>query len=245
MRTLYLGLDEEGGVCDVSSDKKCRPVGTTRMRKRAFDILECRKSVLIIFSNIASYLSLPSVNVSRDILLVIADFLSNAEDYYVEIALEVFAKLSVDYENRQRIGGCDDETLLLIFKPLLHMLPCEERIVMTRHQDLAHLETVVMAMYNLSSLSREEVRKSMVGTTGLIGRLLKLTLTLARRQPEYEQNPFLVLCRRAVETLKMVSKDNKGALLVHTEQLLNAILNPYIDLVIVQELEAALYPGEL
>ncbi|CAG8478499.1 8711_t:CDS:2 [Racocetra fulgida] len=110
---FLLGVNEK-----VKADRDTKDNRIRITRKKAYDILELRKSVIIILSNIAAYLTLPSIYVARDLLVVIADFLDNTDDYYAQVALEVFAKISVSYENRQRIGGCDESTLTTVLERL-------------------------------------------------------------------------------------------------------------------------------
>jgi len=45
--------------------------------------------------------------------------------------------------------------------------------------------------------------------------------------------------------LKILAKGNEESFLVYTEQLLYALLNPYIDAVVVKDLENVMYPGDV
>ncbi|CAG8669045.1 527_t:CDS:1 [Acaulospora colombiana] len=171
MRILYVGEDD-CHLEDTETSSKARKGRTKRIRKRAYEILELRKSVLIILSNIAAYLPLSSICLTRDLLMVIADFLDCADDYYAQVALEVFSKMSVSYENRQRIGGCDEATLTIVFEKLAGMLSQGEnnvglsifRGVLTRplSQDLPYVATLVMAYFNFAHLSGVRVFSALV-----------------------------------------------------------------------------------
>ncbi|CAG8544915.1 12252_t:CDS:2 [Ambispora gerdemannii] len=208
----------------------------------ALDILDYRKSMLIILSNIASYLILPSVSISRDLLAMLADFLEHTEDYYAQVALEVLAKISVAYENRQLIGGCPESTILSVFNCLIRMLPRGDRIDPNRAlQELANLESVVMALYNLACLSNETLRRRMANTAGFVHRMLKMSITLA----SISNDIFIILCRRAIETLKLLAKGNESVFLVYNEQLMHALLTPYIDPIVERDLESIMYPGDV
>ncbi|CAG8646515.1 6852_t:CDS:2, partial [Ambispora leptoticha] len=212
-------------------------------KRGALDILDYRKSMLTILSNIASYLILPSVSISRDLLSILADFLEHTEDYYAQVALEVLAKISVAYENRQLIGGCSESTILSLFNCLIRMLPRGDRIDANRVlQELANLESVVMALYNLACLSNESLRRKMVNTAGFVPRMLKMSITLASIGNDPNTSVFTILCRRAIETLKVLAKGNQSVFLVYTEQLMHALLTPYIDPVVERDLESIMYP---
>ncbi|CAJ0766415.1 8100_t:CDS:2, partial [Entrophospora sp. SA101] len=201
-------------------------------RKKAYDILEYRKSVLIILSNIAGYVLIPSIPVASELLLIISDFLNNSDDYYAQIALEVLSKLTVSYENRQKFGECDEDTLKSIFEKLVRLLPKAEK--------LPFLATLIMSFFNFASLSNETMKKRIITTPGFINRMLKMTLVLAsvrNIRTGVNEVDCVMLARRSMEMLKVLAKGNKESFLVYNEQLLNALLTPYIDPVVVKDLE--------
>jgi hypothetical protein len=245
MRVLYIGYEDsfkQYNENDIESDAKIKRIRA--IRKKAYDILELRKSVLIILSNIAAYVPLPSIYVARDLLILIADFIDSMDDYYSQVALEVFAKLSVSYDNRQRIGGCDESTLISFFNCLVQMLPKGENNIIAggggrlMPQELPYL---IMAFYNFACLSGEGLRKKIISTPGFINRMLKMSMLLAHNRDE----DCIMLARRAMETLKVLAKGNEESFLVYTEQLLSALLSPYIDPVVVKDLESVMYPGDV
>jgi hypothetical protein len=248
MRILYIGCDDnymQDNENDIGSDVKTKRIKA--IRKRAYDVLELRKSVLIILSNIAAYVPLPSIYVARDLLILIADFMDSMDDYYSQVALEVFAKLSVSYDNRQRIGGCDESTLTLFFNCLIQMLPKGENSIIgggggrLMAQELPYL---VMALYNFACLSGEGMRKKIVSTPGFINRMLKMSILLASIRDNRDED-CIMLSRRAMEMLKVLAKGNEESFLVYTEQLLSALLTPYIDPVVVKDLESVMYPCDV
>ncbi|KAF0400453.1 SWI/SNF chromatin-remodeling complex subunit SWI1 [Gigaspora margarita] len=261
MCVLYIGEDDDF-LLDVNekvkADRDIKDNRTRITRKKAYDILELRKSVIIILSNIAAYLTLPSIYVARDLLVVIADLLDNTDDYYAQVALEVFAKISVSYENRQRIGGCDESTLTTVLERLVRMLPQGENSigyaigngVITRPsmQELPYLAMLVMSFFNFACLSGEVMRKKMVSTPGFINRMLKMSITLASVRDNRIGNnddDCIMLARRTMEMLKILAKGNEECFLIYTEQLLFALLTPYIDPIVVKDLETVIYPGDI
>nr|CAG8582844.1 1068_t:CDS:10 [Entrophospora candida] len=234
-------------------------------RKKAYDILEYRKSVLIILSNIAGYVLIPSIPVASELLLIISDFLNNSDDYYAQIALEVLSKLTVSYENRQKFGECDEDTLKSIFEKLVRLLPKAESNIFgggnisssnssynnnyynsniithtSSIQELPFLATLIMSFFNFASLSNETMKKRIITTPGFINRMLKMTLVLAsvrNIRTGVNEVDCVMLARRSMEMLKVLAKGNKESFLVYNEQLLNALLTPYIDPVVVKDLE--------
>ncbi|CAG8450890.1 6745_t:CDS:2 [Diversispora eburnea] len=252
MRTLYVGEDD-GSNEIIKVISKTDENGERMILKRAYDVLELRKSVLIILSNIAAYLQLPSINIAKDLLVIIIDFLDCSDDYYAQVALEVFSKISVSYENRLRIGGCDEETLTMAFERLAKMLNLRESsfglgiggVTRPSMNNLSFLATLVMACFNFASLSGESMRKKMISTPGFISRMLKLSTTLANIRGNNNDEDCLMLARRAMEMLKVLAKGNEESFLVYTSQLLEALLTPYIDPVVIKDLEAVIYPGDV
>ncbi|CAG8477857.1 13464_t:CDS:2 [Funneliformis mosseae] len=246
MRILYIGCDDNYMKDTYMKDKANR---IKVIRKKAYYILELRKSVLIILSNIAAYIPLPSIYVARDLLTLIGDFMDSMDDYYSQIALEVFAKLSVSYDNRQRIGGCDESTLTYFFNCLIQMLPKIENIIhggggRLMAQELPYLATLVMAFYNFVCLSGEGMRKKIISTPGFINRMLRMAIALAGIRDNRDED-CIMLARRAMEMLKVLAKGNEECFLVYNEQLLLALFTPYIDHVVVKDLESIMYPGDL
>ncbi|CAI2168540.1 2583_t:CDS:2 [Funneliformis geosporum] len=253
MRILYIGCDDNymqntyNSENDFGSDLKAKRIKV--IRKRAYYILELRKSVLIILSNIAAYIPLPSIYVARDLLTLIGDFMDSMDDYYSQIALEVFSKLSVSYDNRQRIGGCDESTLTSFFHCLIQMLPKIENVIhggagRLVAQDLPYLATLVMAIYNFVCLSGEGMRKKIISTPGFISRMLRMAISLAGIRDNRDED-CIMLARRAMEMLKVLAKGNEECFLVYNEQLLLALFTPYIDHVVVKDLESIMYPGDV
>ncbi|CAJ0762666.1 4698_t:CDS:2, partial [Entrophospora sp. SA101] len=231
-------------------------------RKKAYDILEYRKIVLIILSNIAGYVSMPSILAARDLLLIISDFLNNSDDYYAQIALEVLSKLTVSYENRQKVSECDEDTLKSIFEKLVRLLPKVESDIYSRYnyngniithtssfQELPFLATLIMSFFNFASLNNETMKKRIIATSGFINRMLKMTLILAsirNIRTGANEEDCVMLARRSMEMLKVLAKGNKESFLLYNEQLLNALLIPYIDPVVVKDLETiVIYPEAL
>lgn len=251
VRALYVGEDDGSNEIIRGAISKVEENGVRMIYKRAYDILELRKSVLIILSNIAAYLQLPSINVAKDLLVIIADFLDCTDDYYAQVALEVFAKISVSYENRLRIGGCDEETLTIVFERLAQMLNIGENFLgfgaRPSVKDLSFLATLVMACFNFASLSGEAMKKKMISTPGFISRMLRLSITLAniRDIRSSHDEDCIMLARRAMEMLKVLAKGNVEDFLIYTKQLLDALLTPYIDPVVVRDLESVIYPGDV
>ncbi|CAJ0762964.1 24787_t:CDS:2 [Entrophospora sp. SA101] len=231
-------------------------------RKKAYDILEYRKIVLIILSNIAGYVSMPSILAARDLLLIISDFLNNSDDYYAQIALEVLSKLTVSYENRQKVSECDEDTLKSIFEKLVRLLPKVESDIYSRYnyngniithtssfQELPFLATLIMSFFNFASLNNETMKKRIIATSGFINRMLKMTLILAsirNIRTGANEEDCVMLARRSMEMLKVLAKGNKESFLLYNEQLLNALLIPYIDPVVVKDLETiVIYPVDI
>ncbi|RUO95640.1 hypothetical protein BC936DRAFT_143556 [Jimgerdemannia flammicorona] len=83
------------------ADKWEQRKGGGYVNVREMDILDHRKSVLLILSNIVPFMTLRSTEVATALVALVSDFLrSGPETYYAQVAIEVWSKMSVSYDNR-------------------------------------------------------------------------------------------------------------------------------------------------
>ncbi|KAL1919563.1 uncharacterized protein VTP21DRAFT_2256 [Calcarisporiella thermophila] len=148
--------EEVGDDAEVGSNCSRR---RKRKRARALDVLEMRKSVLVILSNIASNTLLHSLEVANIIVAVIHDMLGARNSHYSFVALEAFVKLSINHENRCLLAQIDMSRLEALVDAVLSTLLSEffpsGRLVhpaMMTSTMLAHLETLLMCLYNMVEL---------------------------------------------------------------------------------------------
>ncbi|KAI8351378.1 hypothetical protein B0O80DRAFT_456369 [Mortierella sp. GBAus27b] len=134
--------------------------------------------------------------------------------------------------------------LLPLFETLSAML-AKVLTMVTEHQviglvmsssALAHLETLMLATYNLAVLSDADFRRYMVLHPGFVGGLLKLGLMLSDvRIPAYTSAG-----KRTVETLRVVSKENEHLLVQYTEVIARAVMQPNIHPKVLDDLMSVL-----
>lgn len=127
---------------------------------RRMDTLDFRKSVLIIFSNIAMSLTLSRSDVASTFIRLVHDFLAYGPDtYYSLLAIETWAKVAVNYENRKLFATLIDDgsmTLLeniwvelaVLIRRDFFLVDGKFMINLTAGQ-LAILEYAIMGLYNI------------------------------------------------------------------------------------------------
>lgn len=118
-------------------------------------------------------------------------------------------------------------TMVTEQQSLAHIMP---------HSALAHLETLMLATYNLAVLSEADFRRYMVVQPGFVGGLLRLGVMLSDvRTPAYTS-----VGMRTVETLRVVSKDNEHLLVQYTEVIAKAAMQPHIHPKVLDDLMCVL-----
>ncbi|KAG0307313.1 hypothetical protein BGZ98_000594, partial [Dissophora globulifera] len=113
--------------------------------------------------------------------------------------------------------------------------PTSTALVMP-HSALAHLETLMLAMYNLAVLSEADFRRYMVVQPGFVSGLLRLSVMLA----DVRTPAFTSASMRTVETLRVVSKDNEDLLVQYTEVIAKAAMQPHIHPKVLDDLMCVL-----
>ncbi|RUS13034.1 hypothetical protein BC937DRAFT_86451 [Endogone sp. FLAS-F59071] len=92
------------------ADKWEKRKGGGYVNVREMDILDHRKSVLIILSNIVAFMTLRSAEIATALVALVGDFLrSGPETYYSQVAIEVWSKMSVSYDNRLILETLDTQ----------------------------------------------------------------------------------------------------------------------------------------
>ncbi|KAI9232265.1 MAG: hypothetical protein BYD32DRAFT_173136 [Podila humilis] len=101
---------------------------------------------------------------------------------------------------------------------------------------LAHLEMLMLAMFNLAVLSEPGFKRYMVLQPGFVSGLLRLGVLLADiRTPAYTS-----VSMRTVETVRVIAKDNESLLVQFTEMIAKAAMQPYIHPKVLDDLMCVL-----
>ncbi|KAF9401898.1 hypothetical protein BGZ94_005064, partial [Podila epigama] len=261
-------IKKEGSISSTSKSR-------TRTRDEwlpetgALTILEHRKDVLTILSNLAGYMTLPDGDTAQWIMMMLLDFLQVHDTYYASLALEVTAKLGISHENRVLLASVDRELRMAhlrqkkgsgsaasrangsagnqyqanshgnkhslytsdeknsgktweqggFLQPLFQLLSTMVAQALTTvtsqppgstlpNSALAHLEMLMLALFNLAVLSEAGFRRHMALQPGFVSGLLRLGVLLADiRTPSYTSASM-----RTVETVRVIAKDNEGLL---------------------------------
>jgi hypothetical protein len=179
---------------------------------RRMDTLDFRKSILMIFSNISIYLTLPLQSMTVFTQLI-HDFLVHGPDtYYSLLAIETWTKLTVNHDNRQvlhslLVKSTDMYGLLeTIWTELTAVIrrdffSNEGRVMhaMTSNQ-LAILELTVIGLYNIIAIVESEIVKQQLAQSNksVAMMILRLCITLAE-----SGNPqFSLVTKRGMELIR-------------------------------------------
>ncbi|ORZ05949.1 hypothetical protein BCR41DRAFT_174415 [Lobosporangium transversale] len=128
------------------------------------------------------------------------------------------------------------QSLSAMLGKVLTIVTEQQRALVMPHSTLAHLETLMLATYNLAALSEVDFRRYMAVQPGFVAGLLKLSVALADvRTPAYTSASM-----RTVETLRVISKDNEHLLVQYTELIAKAAMQPHIHPKILDDLMCVL-----
>lgn len=150
--------DEQG---KDTSGREAWFVGVRRM-----DTLDFRKSILLIFSNIAMLLHIRHPDMAGTFIRLTHDFLTNGPDtYYAMLAAETWAKISVNYENRKSFAKLAEKTSMDSLQEIWMELSSVIRrdfftsdgkvAIQLAGSQLATLEYTVMGLYSIVAILAE------------------------------------------------------------------------------------------
>lgn len=128
--------------------------------------------------------------------------------FFSDMALEAFSSVAQPDTNRQRLGKIlDDDVLVNFGATLFKLLPVSDMDfqMLKTEARLAYCERIAMSLFNLAYLGNANVKrrlKTLPGAKGIVFRCIK---RLMRVNADYNRNPFSVLTRRLVETLRILS----------------------------------------
>jgi SWI/SNF chromatin-remodeling complex subunit SWI1 len=127
--------------------------------------------------------------------------------YSVNRALEAFSRLSAVDSNREVLSQTPADELLALYKGLVKLLPMDRRSFEAVHslEDvLAHTETLALSIYSLVFLSPLPVRTEM-RRPEYTQVILRVILDTIPHGPDFNNNPFAILCRRLCETMGLMN----------------------------------------
>ncbi|KAG0243385.1 hypothetical protein BGW41_002274 [Actinomortierella wolfii] len=127
----------------------------------------------------------------------------------------------------------DGGLVLPLFESLASMLTQDLSMVTEYTQQnlllpnsaLAHLETLALAIYNLSVLSEPAFKRFMLVYPGFIGAMIRMGVLLSdTRTPTYTS-----VGKRTLEAVRVLSKENESLLVQYTEMIAQAVMHPFVD----------------
>lgn len=182
---------------------------------RRMDSLDFRKAILTIYSNIAMWLPIRSAETANTFVHLVHDFItSGTETYYASLAVETWAKVAVNYENRRAFRLYIDkygfDALLDIWVALSNII-CDgyhthegKLMAITTMPQLTTLEFVVLSMYNIVAIviehsDEQELKERLYqSSTGIFMTLIRLSIMFA----DSTMAQLLTVSNRALEVVR-------------------------------------------
>lgn len=128
------------------------------------------------------------------------------------------------------------QSLSAMVAQALTMVTSQTAGITLSNSTLAHLEMLMLAMFNLAVLSEPGFKRYMVLQPGFVSGLLRLGVLLADiRTPAYTS-----VSMRTVETVRVIAKDNESLLVQFTEMIAKAAMQPYIHPKVLDDLMCVL-----
>ncbi|PWN36997.1 uncharacterized protein FA14DRAFT_8558 [Meira miltonrushii] len=127
---------------------------------------------------------------------------------HADLALEAFSSLGQPDVNRKILGDTiEEDRLIKLGEALIKLLPVSDMDfhMLKTEARLAFCERIAMTLFDIAYMGSGSVKRRLrhsPGTKGIIFRCIK---RLMRIHKDFSQNPFSVLTRRLVETLRLLS----------------------------------------
>ena len=123
----------------------------------------------------------------------------------------------------------------MLSQALIQVTEAMSAAVIIPHSAQAHLETLILATFNLVAMSDSGFRRYMVSRPGFVGCMLRLSVLLADERQQY-----ISVGMRTAETVRVISKDNEDLLVQYTEMIAKAAMQPHIHPKVVDDLMCVL-----
>lgn len=129
--------------------------------------------------------------------------------YWKDLAIESATVISTPESNREIIASSlSEETKSVYIDELLKLIPQfdKEFHLLNTESTLAHMERLSMALYNFVKISPKPLLSKLREDSEFKQRLFRVITRLAfMNRSEWERNPFHVVIRRTIETLRLVN----------------------------------------
>ena len=128
--------------------------------------------------------------------------------YHASVALQALSRFLLLDSNREVVSAwLPDRIVEQLVDQLVYLIPIKEVDFQRLGSEprLEYLEGAALCLYALIYLASPEVKTRLRRRAGLIGVLFGAVKRLIAMSHDYERNPYMVLCRRLVETLRLLS----------------------------------------
>jgi SWI/SNF chromatin-remodeling complex subunit SWI1 len=232
-------LDVVLRVCELAEPKPNSPLRPASSALSLTDIVTLRKDALYILTSVAGMVhfhssdspSLATQRIAIRAFQLVSSFLIDSTEavsptavmhltgspltgypkppLVVDIALEVFTKLSHVDSNRQVFSkSVSQSSIWRLFEALVHRLPVADGDfqLATREAWLSYLEKTIMAIYSLAFLSPPELKEKVKSDRKLgFSRVMLRMIQKFLLSPNPESRMWFIICaKRAIEAMKVI-----------------------------------------
>lgn len=127
---------------------------------------------------------------------------------HADLALEAFSSLGQPDVNRKIFGETiEEDRLIKLGEALIKLLPVSDMDfhMLKTEARLAFCERIAMTLFDIAYMGSGSVKRRLKHSPGTKGIVFRCIKRLMRIHKDFSQNPFSVLTRRLVETLRLLS----------------------------------------
>lgn len=128
--------------------------------------------------------------------------------YHASVALQALSRFLLLDSNREVVSTwLPDRIVEQLVDQLVYLIPIKEIDFQRLGSEprLEYLEGAALCLYALVYLASPDVKTRLRRRAGFVGVLFGAVKRLIAMSRDYERNPYMVLCRRLVETLRLLS----------------------------------------
>ena len=186
-------------ICMDNPTKRCSP-----LTLKEAGILDHRKNLVIIFSNIGSDIDLPTKS-SQLIMNLLEDFLLIQDSIYSYSALEALAKLSLVEENHKFFVSASN--LKSLISHGAKFLPDESFNSKSPQNVVAQWELASLFIYNISAMDDDCGRLIIAGSQDLIKSIIRISTAGLKLGNDLEDDYIRIITIRMLKCIRELSSN--------------------------------------
>lgn len=194
------------------------------MTSRQAGLLEHRKNLITLLSNIGSHYSIQPAY-GQLYVDIVADFISHEGSVYAYIALEAFAKLTLLEQNHDAVLECDG--LDAIIRCIKGCFPSSGLSLETTPETAASWELASLLFFNLTDMRDDSVIASLIKEPGLVQLLIRVIESGIRVGHDHHADFIRIITCRLLKSLSSLfrSHESNGNFSKYETQLVNLLMS--------------------